>query len=44
MLDKEIEGVDFMKFWVRHRFVDKSVNSLVNRIEEKRRKIRELRC
>lgn len=39
-IDQEIEGIDFMKFWVRHRFEEKSIDSLVSRIESKRRQLR----
>jgi hypothetical protein len=42
-IDQEFGGVDFMKFWVRHRFEEKSIDSLVCRIESKRRKLREMR-
>ena len=32
-----------MKYWVRHRFEEKSINSLVSRIEQKRQQLRDLR-
>lgn len=43
VMEQEIEGIDFMKYWVRHRFEEKSIDSLVSQIESKRRKLKEMR-